>query len=75
MAARKAPAQKGAFTHNAVAKIGSYTTPDGEEKARWVEIGSVYTHSDGKQSLLIKAMPVGASEWDGWVSLFPIDRN
>ena len=74
MAARKAKTS-GSFTHNAVAKIGSYTTPDGEEKARWVEIGSVYTHADGKQSILIKAMPVGSSDWDGWVSLFPIDRN
>lgn len=47
------------------AKTGTYTTKDGQEKARYQEIGVVI---QGKNGLMLKAevVPVG---WDGWAYL------
>ena len=36
-------------THDAVATIGSYKDRDGNEKKRYVNVGSVFTDEDGRQ--------------------------
>ncbi len=64
-----------AATHNLVVKTGEYDTPDGQTKARWQNIGKVFKHNDGRTSIKIDCMPVGLQDWEGWVSVFPIERN
>ena len=62
-------------THNLCVKTGEYTTTDGEEKKRWLRIGSVFRHDDGGTSIKLDAVPVGLPNWDGWVSVFKNDQG
>lgn len=55
-----------------MAAMGSYTDRQGQEKTRWVRIGTMLKADNGKLKLKIDAMPVG-SEFNGWVELFDID--
>ena len=61
-------------TDDLVVKTGSYTTPQGETKSRYLKIGTVFTRDDGSEAILIEALPVGgaAREWNGWVNRYPI---
>ena len=54
----------------ACVKVGSYKNKEGEEKAKWLKIGTVF-ESDKGYSLLLEAVPVGVPA-PVWVSLFPI---
>lgn len=59
-------------THDLVVKNGEYQDRNsGETKARWLTIGTVFTHDDGGLSLKIDCMPVGIPDWQGWVKVFP----
>jgi len=60
-------------THNLVVKTGEYICPrTGEKKGRWQHIGKVFRHDDGGTSIKLDAIPL-LKDWDGWVSIFPID--
>jgi hypothetical protein len=51
------------------AATGTYQL-NGEEKTRWVTIGSVFKNDETKKtSMKIDALPCG-NEWDGWVQMF-----
>lgn len=45
----------------------SYKNKAGEEKTKWVEVGSLWRKEDGALSLRIDAVPT--SNWDGWCLL------
>lgn len=60
------------ITHNLVAKTGTYTNKNGEEKARWVRCGVAMTTKTGKQSFLIEQLPVN---FDGWLNLADLDEK
>ncbi len=49
------------------AKNGTYKDRNGEEKARWHNMGVCFQSDQGHLSLKIDSIPVN---WDGWVSLF-----
>lgn len=55
-----------AVTHELMAKIGTYTDRDGNEKARWTKCG-VLIDNNGKLSVKLEAVPVN---FDGWLSCF-----
>lgn len=58
--------------YDAMAKGGTYTNRDGEEKTRWVKCGVVF-EGDRGLSLKIEALPV---PFDGWLSFFePKERD
>ena len=60
-------------THNLVVKTGEYVCPrTGQTKGRWQHIGKVFKHDDGGTSIKLDAIPI-LKDWDGWVSIFPID--
>jgi hypothetical protein len=62
-------------THDAVATVGTYKDRNGNEKKRYVNVGSVFTDDDGRQSLKLDSVPVGP-EWSGWVSFYePKERD
>ena len=62
-------------THDAVATVGTYKDRSGNEKKRYVNIGSVFTDDDGRQSLKLDSVPVGP-EWSGWISFYePKERE
>jgi hypothetical protein len=62
-------------THDAVATVGTYNDRNGNEKKRYVNVGSVFTDDDGRQSLKLDSVPVGP-EWSGWVSFYePKERE
>lgn len=49
---------------------------NGETKTRWQNIGVIIvTEKDGKKrtSIKLNSIPIGA--WDGYASVFPIDRD
>ena len=48
-------------TDDLVVKTGSYTTPNGETKSRYLKIGTVFTRDDGSEAILIEALPVGGA--------------
>lgn len=62
-------------THDIAVKVGSYTGQDGNEKGRWLRIGTVFRHDDGGTSIKLDAMPVGVPEWDGWCSVFKREQR
>lgn len=51
--------------YEVIAKTGTYTNKNGEEKNRWLKVGVVMETSKGL-SLKMEAMPVGS---DGWFIL------
>lgn len=53
--------------YEAKAKIGTYKNAQGEEKARWHQMGVCFQNDQGNLSLKLDSIPVN---WDGWVSLF-----
>jgi hypothetical protein len=54
---------------DAVATVGKYTDKQGNEKKRYVNVGSVFEDEQGRLSLKLDAVPAG-SEWSGWVSFY-----
>jgi hypothetical protein len=44
----------------------------GRNKARWLQVGIMFKHDDGNFSIKLEALPI-AKDFDGWISLFPID--
>lgn len=59
-------------THDLVIKNGEYQDRNtGETKARWLNIGTVFTHDDGGLSIKLDCLPVGIPDWQGWVKAFP----
>jgi hypothetical protein len=62
-------------THDAVATVGTYKDRNGNEKKRYINIGSVFTDDEGRQSLKLDSVPV-TPEWSGWVSFYePKERE
>ena len=57
---------------NLVAKNGSYEK-DGQEKARWLTIGSLFQREDGSMCIKLDCTPV--SDWDGWANCWDDDRK
>ena len=51
-----------------MARTGSYTDRDGNEKSRWTKCGVVFESSNGL-SLKLESVPVG-NDWNGFFSLF-----
>jgi hypothetical protein len=61
--------------YDAVATVGTYKDRNGEEKKRYVNVGSVFENDKGQLSLKLDSVPVG-TEWSGWVSFFePKERD
>lgn len=59
-------------THDLVIKNGEYQDHmSGETKARWLNIGTLFTHDDGGLSLKLDCVPIGVPEWQGWVKVYP----
>lgn len=61
-------------THDAVVTLGEYTSADGTKKKRYQNVGKLFTHDDGRQSLKLDVIPCGPG-WTGWISFYPIKRD
>ena len=48
-------------TDDLVVKTGSYTTPNGETKSRYLKIGTVFARDDGSEAILIESLPGGGA--------------
>ena len=60
---------------DAVAIIGKYTTSDGTDKKRYLNVGSVFENDKGEWSLKLDAVPT-PGDWSGWISFYvPKDRE
>lgn len=58
-----------------VATVGKYTSKDGTEKKRYLNVGAAFEDDQGKLSIKLEAIPVG-TEWSGWLSLYtPKERE
>ena len=57
---------------DAVARMGTYTTQDGQEKTIWKNIGAVFENSQGQMSMKLEMIPVGGLNDNGelWISFF-----
>ena len=59
-------------THDLAIKTGEYADRQtGQQKGRWLRIGTVFRHDDGGTSIKLDALPVGLTGWEGWVNVFP----
>jgi len=62
-------------TNKIVATIGTYKDRQtGEDKKRYMTVGTAFTDDQGRVSLKIDALPV-SPEWSGWLSLYPLDED
>lgn len=50
---------------------GTYTDRDGNEKKRYVNVGTLFQYEDGGFALKLDSIPVGQG-WNGFVSFFDI---
>ena len=48
---------------------GEYTNAEGEEKTRWLRIGVLF-QKDKRYVIKLDSIPIGLSEWEGWVQVF-----
>jgi hypothetical protein len=63
-------------THDLCIKTGEYQDREtGQTKGRWLTIGTVFKHDDGGTSIKLDCIPVGLKDWEGWVNVFPRDRQ
>lgn len=58
----------------AVANCGQYTTPGGETKNRYQNVGTLFKRDDGSVTLKMESLPVGG-EWNGWINFYDIDEK
>jgi hypothetical protein len=62
-------------THNISVTTGKYQK-DGQEKSRYVIIGSVFTDDSGRMKMKIdNAHPTMDGGWNGWANFYPVDEN
>jgi hypothetical protein len=55
--------------YDAVATIGKYKDRQGNEKKRYINVGSVFQDDQGRMSLKLEVVPVGP-EWSGWLAFY-----
>jgi hypothetical protein len=56
-------------TKNLVATMGKYTDNDGNEKSRYLTIGSMFERADGTICLKLDSIPIG-QDFTGWVNCY-----
>lgn len=54
-------------THDAVYAGEKYTDRDGNEKTRYVNVGSLFARDDGSMTLKLEALPIG---FNGWINFY-----
>lgn len=56
--------------YDAVATIGKYKDRQtGEEKKRYITVGSVFEDDNGRLALKLDALPT-TQEWSGWIAFY-----
>lgn len=62
-------------THDLVVSTGEYEDNHGQKKKRWRNVGMMLQDPEsGNISIKVEMLPVG-TEWSGWMSAFPVDRD
>lgn len=56
-----------------VAANGKYVA-DGQEKTRWVTVGTAFIDDSGNVKLKLDALPIG-QDWNGWLNLYDFDEK
>jgi hypothetical protein len=56
----------------AVAVTGTYTDRQGNEKKRYVNVGTLFQYDDGGFALKLDSVPVGEG-WNGFISFYEIE--
>ena len=56
----------------AVATTGTYTDRQGNEKKRYVNVGTLFQYDDGGLTLKLDSLPVGDG-WNGFISFYDIE--
>ena len=54
-------------THDAVYGGEKYTDKNGDEKTRFINVGSLFQRDDGSQTMKLESIPVG---FNGWISFY-----
>lgn len=54
-------------SHDAVYAGEKYTDRDGNEKTRYVNIGSLFTRDDGSMTMKLESLPIG---FNGWINFY-----
>jgi hypothetical protein len=57
----------------AVTVTGKYTDRSGQEKNRYLRVGTLFERPDGTQCVKIDAIPVGEPGWTGWINFYDLD--
>jgi hypothetical protein len=60
--------------YDAVATVGKYKNNQGEEKKRYLNVGTVFEGDDGRLSMKMEALPI-STEWSGWVSFYELKQD
>lgn len=54
---------------DAMVATGEYEDRDGNKKTNWLKIGTLFENDEGKQTMLLEAVPVGITG-PVWVKFF-----
>jgi hypothetical protein len=54
-------------THDAVYAGEKYTDRDGNEKTRYINVGSLLARDDGSMTLKLESLPIG---FNGWINFY-----
>lgn len=54
-------------SHDAVYAGEKYTDRDGNEKTRYINIGSLFTRDDGSMTMKLESLPIG---FNGWINFY-----
>lgn len=58
---------------DAMASCDKYKDKDGNEKTRYVKVGTIFEREDGSICMKMEALPV-SKDWNGWVNFFEVKR-
>lgn len=58
---------------DAMASTDKYKDGDGNEKTRYVKVGTIFEREDGSMCMKMEALPV-SKEWNGWLNFYESKR-
>lgn len=54
-------------THDAVYAGEKYTDREGNEKTRYINVGTLFQRDDGSQTMKLESLPIG---FNGWINFY-----
>ena len=57
-----------------VATVGTYQDSQGNEKNRYIRVGTLFLREDNSVCMKLDSLPAG-NEWQGWINAYDLDED